>query len=82
MPSSAERVIFTALAPKHRYVLGPEEVNELRELFEELPYASMRAAASLRANGKPMRGDDLLPFFRAESAVAEILQRIREILEN
>ena len=54
----------------------------MRELYEELPYAAMRAAEALRSGGTtPLRGDDLLPFLRAENAVAEIIQRINEILE-
>ena len=80
MPGSPQQLIFTA--PKHRYVLQPEEAIELRELYQELPYAAMRAAETLRADGTIMRGDDLLPFFKAENAVAEIIQRINEILES
>jgi hypothetical protein len=80
MPSSPQRLTVTA--PKHWYVIRPEEAIELRELYEELPYAAMRAAEALRTDGTTMRGDDLLPFLRAENAVAEIIQRINEILEN
>jgi hypothetical protein len=40
----------------------------------------MRAAEALRTDGTIMRGDDLLPFRRAESVVTEIIQRINEIL--
>jgi hypothetical protein len=80
MPISPQRLPFAA--PKHRYVIRPEEAKELRELYEELPYAAMRAAEALRSGGTALlRGDDLLPFLRAENAVAEIIQRINEILE-
>jgi hypothetical protein len=79
MPSSPQRLPFTAL--KHRYVIRPEEAIELRELYEELPYAAMRAAEALRSGETTLRGDDLLPFMRAENAVTEIIQRINEILE-
>ncbi len=48
---------------------------------EELPYAAMRAAEALRTDGITLRGDDLLPFWRADNAVTEIIHRINEILE-
>ncbi|WP_407178756.1 hypothetical protein [Bradyrhizobium sp. STM 3562] len=70
---------FPAL-PKRRFVIRSEEAIELRSLYEELPYAAMRAAEALRADGAALRGDDLLPFWRAENAVTEIIQRINEIL--
>jgi hypothetical protein len=79
MSSSAQRLLFTA--PKHRYVIRPEDAKELRKLYEELPYAAMRAAEALRTGGTTLRGDDLLPFLRAENAVTEIIQQINEILE-
>jgi hypothetical protein len=41
----------------------------------------MRAAEALRTDGTTLRGDDLLPFLRAENAITEIMQRISEILE-
>jgi hypothetical protein len=72
---------FPAPFPKSRYSLSPDEVAELRSLYEELPYAAMRAAEALRVDGKTMTADDLLPFWRAENAVAEIIARINEILE-
>jgi hypothetical protein len=65
---------------KSRYTIRPEEAAELRALYEELPYAAMRAAEALRTDGTMLRGDDLLPFWRADNAVAEIIQRINEIL--
>jgi hypothetical protein len=65
---------------KSRYTLRPDEVAELRALYEELPYAAMRAAEALRTDGTFLRGDDLLPFWRADNAVAEIIDRINEIL--
>jgi hypothetical protein len=65
---------------KSRFTLRPDEVAELRALYEELPYAAMRAAEALRADGTFLRGDDLLPFWRADNAVAEIIERINEIL--
>jgi hypothetical protein len=80
MPGSPQRL--TLAAPKHWYVLRPDEAMALRELYEELPYAAMRAAEALRTDGTTLRGDDLLPFVRAENAVTEIIQRINEILEN
>ena len=49
-------------------------------LYKELPYAAMRAAETLRTDGTTMRGDDLLPFWRADNAVTEIIGRINEIL--
>jgi hypothetical protein len=52
----------------------------LRALYEELPYAAMRAAEALRTDGTFLRADDLLPFWRADNAVAEIIERINEIL--
>ena len=55
------------------------EVAELRGLYEELPYAAMRAAEALRSDGKHMIADDLLPFWRADNAVAEIIQRMNEL---
>ncbi|WP_035720622.1 hypothetical protein [Bradyrhizobium sp. ARR65] len=70
---------FPAL-PKRRLVIRSEEAIELRDLYEELPYAAMRAAEALRADGAALRGDDLLPFWRAENEVTEIIQRINEIL--
>ena len=65
---------------KSRYTLRPDEVTELRALYEELPYAAMRAAEALRTDGTFLRGDDLLPFWRADNAVAEIIDRINEFL--
>lgn len=79
MPSSPQRLPFKA--PRRQYVIRPEEAIALRELYEELPYAAMRAAEALRTEGTTLRGDDLLPFLRAENAVTEIIQRIAEILE-
>jgi len=79
MPSSAERRF--PKVQRTLFYIGPEEANELRELYEELPYAAMRAADALRTDGSPLRGDDLLPFWRADNAVREIIQRIGEILE-
>src|ERR1700739_3675312 len=72
---------FPSPFPKSRYSLSPAEVVELRSLYEELPYAAMRAAEALRVDGKRMTTDDLLPFWRADNAVAEIVARINEILE-
>ena len=71
---------FPSLFPKSRFSLRPEEVAELRSLYEELPYAAMRAAEALRSDGKHMIADDLLPFWRADNAVAEIIESINEIL--
>jgi len=65
---------------KSRYTFRPDEVAELRVLYEELPFAAMRAAEALRSDGTVLRGDDLLPFWRADNAVAEIIERINEIL--
>ena len=79
MPYSPQRLPFAT--PRRQYVIRPEEAIALRELYEELPYAAMRAAEALRTDGITLRGDDLLPFLRAENAVAEIIQRINEILE-
>ena len=74
-------VPFPSPFPKSRYALSPAEIAELRSLYEELPYAAMRAAEALRVDGKHMTTDDLLPFWRADNAVAEIIARINEILE-
>jgi hypothetical protein len=71
---------FPSPFPKSRYSLRPEEVAELRSLYEELPYAAMRAAEALRSDGRHMIADDLLPFWRVDNAVAEIIGRINEIL--
>jgi hypothetical protein len=79
MPNSPQRLPGT---PRRQYVIRPEEAAELRALYEELPYAAMRAAEALRTDGTTrLIGDDLLPFLRAENAVTEIIQRITEILE-
>jgi len=80
MPGSSQRRTFPN--PKHWYVIRSDEAIALRELYEELPYAAMRAAEALRTDGTTLRGDDLLPFVRAENAVTDIIQRIDEILEN
>jgi hypothetical protein len=80
MPNSPQRLPFTT--PKRPYFIGPEDAIALRELYEELPYAAMRAAEALRTDGTILRGDDLLDFSRAEDAVTEIIRRISEILEN
>jgi hypothetical protein len=80
MPNSPQRLSSTT--PKRPYFVGPEDAIALRELYEELPYAAMRAAPALRTDGTILRGDDLLGFSRAEDAVAEIIRRINEILEN
>ena len=80
MPNSPQRLPFTT--PKRSYFISPEDAIALRELYEELPYAAMRAAAALRTDGTILRGDDLLDFSRAEDAVTEIIRRINEILEN
>jgi len=80
MPGSPRRLNFPN--PKHWYVLRADEAIALRELYEELPYAAMRAAEALRTDGTPLRGDDLLPFVRAENAVTDIIERINEILED
>jgi hypothetical protein len=80
MPNSPQRLPFTT--PKRPYFIGPGDAIALRELYEELPYAAMRAAAALRTDGTILRGDDLLDFSRAEDAVTEIIRRINEILEN
>src|SRR5260370_35064755 len=78
MPSPQKRPFSV---PKSRYAIRPEEAIELRGLYEELPYAAMRAAEALRRGGITLRGDDLLPFWRADTAVTEIVLRINEILE-
>jgi hypothetical protein len=80
MPNSPQRLPFTT--PKRPFFIGPEDAIALRELYEELPYAAMRAAEALRTDGTILRGDDLLGFSRAEDAVTEIIRRISEILEN
>jgi hypothetical protein len=80
MPSSPKQLV--SALPWYRYVMPPEEASKLRRLYEELPYAAMRAAEALRADGTTLRGDDLLPFWQAESAVAEIIQQIKGILES
>ena len=80
MRNSAQRLLPGT--PRRQYVIRPEEAIALRELYEELPYAAMRAAAALRTDGTILRGDDLLDFSRAEDAVTEIIRRINEILEN
>ncbi len=66
--------------PQGLHPLRPEQAVELKALYEELPYAAMRAAAALRTDGTVLRGDDLLPFWHAESAVTKIIQRINELL--
>ena len=48
-----------------------------RALYEELPYAAMRAAEALRTDGTFLRADDLLPFWRADNAVAEIIEQMQ-----
>jgi hypothetical protein len=80
MPNSPQRLSFPT--PKRLHLIGPGDAIALRELYEELPYAAMRAAAALRTDGTILRGDDLLDFSRAEDAVTEIIRRINEILEN
>jgi hypothetical protein len=80
MPGSPQRL--TLKTPKHWYVLSPDEAVALRELYEELPYAAMRAAEALRTDGTTLRGDDLLAFVRAENEVTGIIERINEILES
>ena len=79
MPNSPQRL--PPGTPRRQYIITPEEAAELRALYEELPYAAMRAAEALRSDGTTLRGDGLLPFLRAENAVTEIIQRINEILE-
>jgi hypothetical protein len=66
--------------PKSRAYIRSDEAVELRRLYEELPIAAMRAAEALRTDGKPLRGDDLLPYWRAENDVFEIIEKINEIL--
>ena len=43
-------------------------------------YHQERVAETLRVDGKHMIADDMLPFWRADNAVAEIIARINEIL--
>jgi hypothetical protein len=80
MPSAVKRMPVSKGQFAFRPI-RPEEAAELRELYEELPYAAMRAAEALHSDGATLRGDDLLPFWRADNAVTEIIQRINEILE-
>jgi hypothetical protein len=54
MPHSPQRLPFAT--PKRPYFIGPQDAIALRELYEELPYAAMRAAAALRADGTILRG--------------------------
>ena len=48
MRNSPQRLPGT---PRRQYVIRPEEAAELRALYEELPYAAMRAAEALRTDG-------------------------------
>jgi hypothetical protein len=57
-----------------------EDAVELRALYEELPCAALRVAEALRTAGTGLRGDELLPFWRADNAVREIIGRIDELL--
>ena len=80
MASSPRRLPFATPAPP--FFLRPEQAVELRALYEELPYAAMRAAEALRTDGTILRGDDLLRFSREEEAVTDIVRRIRAILDH
>ena len=79
-PNPIEQITFTTVRFKDRRVLPSHEVVELLRLYEELPYASMRAAEALRIDGAALRGDALERFRDEELAVAAIIERIKQIL--
>lgn len=60
-------------------VVTPEEGEELKRLYGELPEAYQRAADALVTHGKPLEGELLERFLAADAAVSKIVLRIREI---
>jgi hypothetical protein len=63
-----------------RYAIGPHDAAELKKLYEELPFAAMRAADALRTNGTALEGPALQRFRDEEANVAEIFERIKQVL--
>ena len=60
-------------------VISPEEGEELRKLFKNLPKAHARASAALRTNGKPLEGELLRKFMEEDAKASDIVRRIKEI---
>jgi hypothetical protein len=65
-----------------RVPIGPHDAAELKRLYEELPFAAMRAAETLRTNGMVLEGESLQRFLDEEANVAEIIRRIKAIQER
>jgi hypothetical protein len=65
-----------------QFAIGPQDAAELKKLYEELPFAAMRAADALRTNGIPLEGPALQRFRDEEANVAEIIRRIQQILHS
>jgi hypothetical protein len=85
MPKHPQGSAISFVEPPERrtyFVIGPKAAAELRELYEELPVAAMRAAETLRTNGMPLEGEALRRFFDEEADVAEIIRRIRAVLQS
>jgi hypothetical protein len=76
--SKDKRVVV--LPAGRRFAIGPQQAAELKKLYEELPYAAMRAADTLRTDGTPLEGPALQRFLDEEANVADIIGRIQQIL--
>ena len=60
-------------------VISPEEGEELRKLYEELPKAYARASAALRTHGQPLEGELLRKFMEEDAKAGDVVRRIKEI---
>jgi hypothetical protein len=64
-----------------RTFMNPEDGEELRRLYDELPKAHEWAVAAFRTDppGRILEGEFLARFLAAEERVAAIVDRIKEI---
>jgi hypothetical protein len=68
------------LPAENRFGISVPKAADLKKLYEELPYAAMRAADTLRTDGTPLEGPALQRFLDEEENVANIIQQIQQIL--
>lgn len=62
-------------------IISPEQGEELKKLYAELPEAYKRAAAALRTDppGHRLEGDALKRFLELDAKAGAIVRRIKEI---
>jgi hypothetical protein len=80
MSDKEDTVTIRAGGSWFRKTLTEEQVNQLRQVYEELPDTTLAAAEALGAEGPVPSGMSLERFLEHNGRALEMVTRIREIL--